>query len=88
MSSDSRKTIEPGRTYRRQAGPYDVITKTPKYSFEVIAADDDARSRVIDNSQIMGMPDRHFFVWDITNNAHTAVFITLIKDGEPFDPVG
>jgi hypothetical protein len=86
MSSNSGKRIDPGKTYRRQAGPYDVITSTPRYTFEVIAADDDARSRVSDNSQIMGVTGRHFYVWDITNNAHTTVFITLTKDGEPFDP--
>ncbi len=47
---------------------------------------DNTRSRVSDNSQIMGVTGRHFFVWDITNNAHTPVFVTLTKDGEPFDP--
>ncbi|MCF7532179.1 hypothetical protein [Pseudomonas petrae] len=87
MSSDSKKRIDPGKKYRRQAGPYDVTTHSPRYSFEVIAADD-VHSRVIDNSQIMGVAGRHFFVWDITNDSHVPVFITLTKDGEPFDPAG
>ncbi|WP_205904797.1 hypothetical protein, partial [Pseudomonas viridiflava] len=56
-----------------------MITSTPRYSFEVIAADDDARIRVSDNSQIMGVTGRHFFVWDITNNANTSVFVILTE---------
>lgn len=88
MSSDSKKRIDPGKKYRRQAGPYDLTTNSPRYSFEVIAADEDASSHVIDNSQIMGVVGRHFFVWDITNHSHAPVFITLTKDGESFDPVG
>ncbi|MEE1991501.1 hypothetical protein QPL90_08250 [Pseudomonas syringae pv. syringae] len=64
-----------------------MTTNSPRYSFEVIAADEDALSHVIDNSQIMyGGPV--FFVWDITNHSHASVFIILTKDGEPFDPVG
>lgn len=86
MSSDSKKRIEPGKKYRRQAGPYDVASSSPKYSFEVFTADKDAHTRVIDNSQIMGVTGRHFFVWDITNDSHTPVFIILTKNGEPFDP--
>ncbi|WP_145980407.1 hypothetical protein [Pseudomonas lurida] len=85
MSSDSKKRIDPGKKYRRQAGPYDVNANSPCYSFEVVAADEDARSHVIDNSEIMGVADRNFFVWDITNNSHAPIFITLTKNGEPFD---
>jgi hypothetical protein len=65
-----------------------LTTNSPRYSFEVIVADEDARSRVIDDSQIMGAAGRRFFVWDIANDSHTPVFLTLTKDGEPFDPAG
>ncbi|RYF68554.1 MAG: hypothetical protein EOO39_19225 [Cytophagaceae bacterium] len=60
----------------------------PRYSFEFTAADEDTRPRVIDNSQAMGVPRRHFFVWDTTNDSHKPVYITLTRDGETFGPAG
>ncbi|QHD04231.1 hypothetical protein [Pseudomonas sp. R76] len=85
MSSKSTVTIDAGAKFRLQAGPYDLHTNTPKYGFEVSAADEASRYRVIDNSQIMGVPGRHFWVWDITNESSMPVFVTLTKDGVPFD---
>lgn len=83
MSTNARIEIAPGGKFRRQAGPYDIKTRLPRYDFEVVAADADALRRVVDDSQIMGSTDNHFWVWDIKNNSTTPVFITLTKDGAP-----
>lgn len=37
-----------------------MTINSTRYSFEVIAADEAARSRVIDDSQIMGVAGRNF----------------------------
>ncbi len=34
-----------------------------------------------DNSQIMGTPGKHFYVWDIKNGSTWPVFLTLTVDG-------
>ena len=86
MSADSKHRIEPGGKFYRQASPYDTTTRSPRYDFEVLAVDNSARYKVIDNSKIMGPPGRHFWVGDISNESHAPVFITLSKDGDPFDP--
>ncbi len=83
MSTQAKIEIAPGGKFRRQAGPYDLKTHLPRYGFEVVAAGADAQRRVVDDSQIMGPPDNHFWVWDIKNNSTTSVFITLTKDGIP-----
>jgi hypothetical protein len=83
MSTNARIEIAPGGKFRRQAGPYDIKTRLPRYDFEVVAADADALRRVVDDSQIMGSADNHFWVWDIKNKSTTPVFITLTKDGAP-----
>lgn len=83
MSTKAKIEIAPGGKFRRQAGPYDIKTRLPRYDFEVVAADADALWRVVDDSQIMGSADNHFWVWDIKNNSTTPVFITFTKDGAP-----
>ncbi|MNQ72508.1 hypothetical protein D3C85_872160 [compost metagenome] len=83
MSTEAKIEIAPGGRFRRQAGPYDLNTRLPRYNFEVVAADADALRRVVNDSQIMGSADNHFWVWDIKNNSTTPVFITLTKDGDP-----
>lgn len=83
MSTNAKIEIASGSRFRRQAGPYDLKTRLPRYGFEVVAIDDDAKRRVVDESDAMGSADNHFWVWDIKNNSGAPVFITLTKDGEP-----
>ena len=79
-------TLPPGGRLRRQAGPYDQATGSPRYSFQVLAPDDQAKRQVVDNSEVMGAPGRHFYVWDIKNNSTWPVFLTLTVDGVPVAP--
>ena len=84
MSSDKNEhkiTLPPGSRFRRQAGPYDLDTGRPRYAFQVIAPEEQARRQVEDNSQIMGTPGKHFYVWDIKNGSTWPVFLTLAVDG-------
>lgn len=84
MSNDNGEhkiTLLPGSRFRRQAGPYDRDTRRPRYAVQVIARDEQARRQVEDNSQIMGVPGRHFYVWDIKNGSTSLVFLTLTVDG-------
>ncbi|PAA13594.1 hypothetical protein [Pseudomonas fragi] len=83
MNTKSKIIIEPGCKYRREAGPYDPKTHLPRYGFEVVTADADAKRRVVDESQVMGHSGSHFWVWDIRNNSTQLAFITLTKDGAP-----
>lgn len=88
MSSEKNEhkiTLSPGSQFRRQAGPYDLDTGRPRYAVEVSAPDEQARLQVEDNSQIMGVPGMHFYVWDIKNGSSRPVFLTLTVDGVPFD---
>ncbi|WMJ00162.1 hypothetical protein RBU55_01000 [Pseudomonas chlororaphis subsp. aurantiaca] len=86
MSSDENEhkiTLPPGARFRRQAGSYDLDTGRPRYDVQVSAPDEQARCQVEDNSQIMGAPGRHFYVWDIKNGSTWPVVLTLIVDGVP-----
>jgi len=78
-------TLSPGARFRRQAGPYDLDSGLPRYVVEVSTPDEQARCQVEDNSQIMGAPGRHFYVWDITNGSIWPVLLTLTVDGVPVD---
>jgi hypothetical protein len=60
-------------------------TSQPRYAFEVSAPDEQARRQVEDNSQIMGVAGRHFYMWDIKNGSSWPVFLTLTVDGVPVD---
>lgn len=86
LSNTSKIKIEARAKFRRHAGPYDLAARSPRYGFEVLAADEAASHRVMDNSHSMGAPGRYFWVWDITNESSMPVFITLTRDGLPFDP--
>lgn len=87
MRNEPNITILPGARFRLGAGAYDLVTKTPRYSFEILAATEGMRHQVIDNSQIMGPEGQHFWVWDIVNESSMPVFITLTKNGTPFHPL-
>lgn len=78
--------LPPGARFRRQAGPYDLESQSPRYSFQVSAPDEQAKRQVVDNSEVMGAPGRHFYVWDIKNNSTWPVFLTLTVDGVPVAP--
>ncbi|WP_150787403.1 hypothetical protein [Pseudomonas fluorescens] len=56
MSIKTKIELAPGGRFRREAGPYDLKTRLPRYDFEVVAADADALRRVVDDSQIMAQP--------------------------------
>ncbi len=79
--NDHKITLSPGSRFRRQAGPYDQETGRPRYAVQVSARDDQARLQVEDNSQVMGNPGRHFYVWDIKNGSTWPVLLTLTVDG-------
>lgn len=84
MSSDKNEQeiiLAPGSRFRKQAGPYDLDTARPHYDVQINARDEQARRQVEDNSQIMGAPGRHFYVWDIKNGSTWPVFLTLTVDG-------
>lgn len=87
MTTKAKVHIEPGWSFRREAGPYDPKTHLPRYDFEVVApdadadADADAKRRVVDESHVMGHADNFFWIWDIKNNSTQDVFITLTKEG-------
>lgn len=82
----SKFELQPGGRLRRNAGEYDLKTRRPIYSFRVSAPDEQTVRLIEDNSQVMGTPGTHFYVWDIKNTSRQRVFITLTKDGEPIDP--
>lgn len=83
--NEHKITLSPGSRFRRQAGPYDLDSGQPRYAVEVSAPDEHARRQVEDNSQIMGGPGRHFYVWDIKNGSSWPVLLTLTVDGVPAD---
>lgn len=86
MSSNKNEhkiTLAPGSRFRRQAGPYNLDTGRPRYAVLVSAPDEQAQRQVEDNSQIMGSPGSHFYVWDIKNDSTWPVFLTLTVDGVP-----
>lgn len=84
-TTDHRITLDPGARFRRQAGPYNLETRSPQYGVQVCARDEQARRQVEDSSQIMGVPGGHFYVWDIKNGSSWPVFLTLTVDGVPAD---
>lgn len=81
--NEHKITLSPGARFRRQAGPYDLETRRPQYAVQVCAADEQSRRQVEDNSQIMGAPGRHFYVWDIKNGSTWPVSLILTVDGMP-----
>lgn len=83
MNTKAKIHVKAGCRFRLQAGPYDPKTHLPRYSFDVVAPDADAKRRVVDESQPMGHAHNYFWVWDIKNNSTQDVFITLTKDGVP-----
>lgn len=87
MRTEPNIKIQPGAKYRLNAGPYDVATRSPKYSFDVVTAIKGMQHQVIDKSHLMGPEGEHFWVYDITNESSMPVFITLTKNGTPFHPL-
>jgi len=87
MRTEPSVTIQPGKKFRLSAGPYDLTTKSPRYSFEISVAVEGMQYQVRDNSQIMGPEGRNFWVFDITNESSMPVTITLTKNGTPFHPL-
>lgn len=85
-TTDHKITLDPGARFRRHAGPYDLETRRPHYAVQVHALDEQARRQIEDNSQIMGVPGRHFYVWDIKNGSSWPVSLTLTVDGVPVGP--
>ncbi|WP_218566822.1 MULTISPECIES: AMP-binding protein [unclassified Pseudomonas] len=79
--------IQPGAKFRLGAGPYDMATGLPRYSYEISAAAEGMRHQVTDKSHLMGPKGRHFWVYDITNESTMPVLITLTKNGTPFRPL-
>lgn len=79
--------IHPGKKFRLTAGPYDVATRLPKYSFDIPAATEDVKRQVIDKSYLMGPEGRLFWVYEIINDSSIPIFITLTKNGTPFHPL-
>lgn len=75
--------IQPGGSFRRPAGAYDLQTKLPRYEVDVLAVDAHASHQVVVDSEIMGRVDNYTWIWKITNNSTWPVFITLKKSGVP-----
>lgn len=78
-------TLDPGARFRRQAGPYNLESRRPHYAAQICARNEQARRQVEDNSQIMGVPERDFYVWDIKNGSSWPVLLTLTVDGVTAD---
>lgn len=87
MRTEHDIVIQDGDKFRLSAGPYDVATKLPRYSYEVLVAVEGMNHQVLDRSHLMGPEGRHFWVYDITNESSMPVIITLIKNGTPFHPL-
>ena len=75
------------KSFRFNAGGYDVKTKLPKYTID-ISAPEHVKNYIVMKQSIMGTPGNHLFVWDIKNDSNYPIFIIAKRDGELIDIYG
>lgn len=73
--------LSPGRKSRYNAGPYDQDTGLPRYTIDVLAPDDVAKSKIEISQFLMGPEGSRLWVWDIVNKSTWPVFVIIKKDG-------
>lgn len=81
MSKEYTLMVDPRRSGRRNAGPYDPKTNTPRYEEAFDAPSPEARRSFHIESKVMGTEGNYLWVWEFRNDSTWPIFLTLKKDG-------